>query len=267
MTLNITLATVRVYVDSVIVQTLHDFPRRDLEGALLHYQPFDIDKIHPAFRDIRAAWYGMMVFSWSFVWNPNKLAEGPKEFTDFLKPEFKDKLALTYLNDNDAVPYAMQKYGLGWFESLLAQSPRCMRGTATPLAILASPKSIGTATFTSGVGLVPFPPLNITIPTQGNFVSWAQRGVMLKDAPHPEGAKLLHNFMSSDGYQNSTGSWSVRKDVPAPVCHPEIMDISSTNPVDIDWFLAGRVRIERLKLFFENKIGTLQGWSPLIDDL
>ncbi|KAH7169866.1 ABC transporter [Dactylonectria macrodidyma] len=218
-------------------------------GMTLNITPFDFDKIHPTFRDTRAAWYGMMVFSWRFVWNTNKLAEGPKEFTDFLKPEFKDKLVLTYPDDDDAVPYAfglvMQKYGLGRFESLLAQGPRWVRGTATPIAILANPKSIWTAIFTSSVDLVPFAPLNVAIPTEGNLVSWAQRGTILKEAPHPEGTQV------------------------AAQLHVEqrIMDVSFTNPVGFDWFLADRVRIERLKLFFENMIGMLQGWSPLIDDL
>jgi ABC-type Fe3+ transport system substrate-binding protein len=32
-------------------------------------------------------------------------AEAPKEYTDFLKPEFKNKLVLTYPNDDDAVLY------------------------------------------------------------------------------------------------------------------------------------------------------------------
>jgi hypothetical protein len=100
------LATDNLYVDSIILQTLHDYPRWDHEGALLHYQPLNFQKVHPAFRDVRAAWYGVSVFAWTFVWNEDKIANGPKEFSDFLKPEFKDKLVLTYPNDDDAVLYA-----------------------------------------------------------------------------------------------------------------------------------------------------------------
>ena len=32
-------------------------------------------------------------------------ADAPKEYTDFVKPEFKDKIVLTYPNDDDAVLY------------------------------------------------------------------------------------------------------------------------------------------------------------------
>jgi hypothetical protein len=40
------LATGGVYVDSVILQTMHDYPRWANEGALLHYQQLGFDDIH-----------------------------------------------------------------------------------------------------------------------------------------------------------------------------------------------------------------------------
>lgn len=100
------LATGGVYVDSVMLQTLHDYPRWDQEGALLHYIPIDFYKVQPSFRDIRGAWHGVRISAWSFLWNEDRVSTGPKEFDDFLKPEYKDKLVLTYPNDDDAVLYA-----------------------------------------------------------------------------------------------------------------------------------------------------------------
>lgn len=161
----------------------------------------------------------------------------------------------------------MQEYGYEWFEELLAQNPRWVRGTGTPVTLISSANSTSSVTFTAGVGLVPEAPLNTTIPTNGSFVTWAQRAAIFKDALHPEGAKLLHNFMLSDEYQSTTGSWSVRKDIPAPAGYPELMDVASTNPVEFERFMGNRVRVEQLKLFFEDKIGTAQGLSPLIDNL
>ncbi|WYZ33988.1 hypothetical protein EsH8_I_000264 [Colletotrichum jinshuiense] len=263
------LATGGLYVDTAILQTLHDYPRWDQEGALLHYQPLNFYKVHPAFRDIRGAWHGVSVFAWTFIWNSDRVEEGPREFADFLDPRFKNKLVLTYPNDDDAVLYAfdliMQEYGYEWFEKLLAQNPHWVRGTGTPVTLLNASNSTLSATFTAGVGLSPEAPLNVTIPTQGSFVTWAQRAAIFKDAPHPESAKLLHNFMLSDEYQSATGSWSVRKDIPAPAGYPELMDVTSTNPVEFERFMSNRVRVEQLKLFFEDKIGTAQGLSPLID--
>lgn len=100
------LANGNVYVDSIILQTLHDYPRWKEEGALLNYAPVNFSKIFPAFRDVDAAYHGMYVFGWSNVWNIDKTDATPKEFTDYLKPEYKDKLVITYPNDDDAVLFA-----------------------------------------------------------------------------------------------------------------------------------------------------------------
>ncbi|KAI0866778.1 ABC transporter [Xylaria cubensis] len=266
------LATGGVYVDSAILQTLHDYPRWDNEGALLHYVPLNFYDVNPSFRDLRGAWYGVSVFAWSFLWNKNKVSQGPQEFEDFLKPEYKDKLVLTYPNDDDAVLYAfdliLQQFGYEWFEKLLAQNPRWVRGTGTPVTLLSQDNSTSAVTFTATAGLHPADPIGVTFPSKGLFVSWAQRAAILKDAPHPEGAKLLHNYMLSEEYQSSIiDTWSVRQDIQAPAGYQNLTDIQSTNPDGFDGFMADRERAERLRLFFEDKLGTAQGLSPLIDDL
>jgi ABC-type Fe3+ transport system substrate-binding protein len=63
--------------------------------------------IYDDFRDKDGAYTGMYVIGWANIWNTNYIrdADAPKEYTDFLKPEFKDKLVLTYPNDDDAVLY------------------------------------------------------------------------------------------------------------------------------------------------------------------
>jgi len=49
----------------------------------------------------------MYVIGWDIIWNTQYIdgADAPKEYTDFLRPIFKDKLVLTYPNDDDAVLY------------------------------------------------------------------------------------------------------------------------------------------------------------------
>jgi ABC-type Fe3+ transport system substrate-binding protein len=97
-----------VYVDSIILQTLQDYPRWAREGALLHYAPRGFDQIEHSFKDDSAAWYGLYVISWSGGWNTDKLPmiQPPTEWSDWLQPEFKDRLVLTYPNDDDAVTWA-----------------------------------------------------------------------------------------------------------------------------------------------------------------
>lgn len=98
-----------VFVDSIILQTLQDFPRWQQEGALLNYAPVGFDKVYSAFKDsISASWYGYSIFFWSISWNTAKLPniKNISSYSDLLKPEFKNKLVLTYPNDDDAVLFA-----------------------------------------------------------------------------------------------------------------------------------------------------------------
>jgi len=102
------LANNNVYVDSIILQTVQDYPRWSKEGALLQYAPLGFDQIHPAYKDsLNAAYYGVAINAWKFIWNTDKLPDTQiNEWEDFLAPELKDKLVLTYPNDDDAVLWA-----------------------------------------------------------------------------------------------------------------------------------------------------------------
>ncbi|EOD42925.1 putative abc-type fe3+ transport system protein [Neofusicoccum parvum UCRNP2] len=267
------LATDTLYVDSIILQTLHDYPRWKSQGVLLPYKPLGWDEIYDDFRDTDGYYNGMYVFGWSNVWNTQYVnGTGPTEFSDYLKPEFKNKLVLTYPNDDDAVLYAfdliLKQNGLAWFDALLAQNPRWVRGTATPATLIGSSNGTYTASFTTSLGLSPPTPFNISFPaTSGQFVTWPQTGAILRDAPHPESAKLLHSFILSEAYQNATGSWSVRRDVAAPAGYPVALEMPGTDPTKFAEWMADRAAVERLRFFFEDRIGTAQGESPLVDDL
>jgi maltose-binding protein MalE len=96
-----------VIVDSIILQTLHNYPRWATEGILLNYAPAGFDQIKPAFKDsVGAAWYGVYIYSWNTIWSTAKLPDiNVTEWEDFLRPELKDKIVLTYPNDDDAVLY------------------------------------------------------------------------------------------------------------------------------------------------------------------
>ncbi|KAI6756961.1 hypothetical protein HG530_011559 [Fusarium avenaceum] len=268
------LAGKNVYVDTVALQTVHDFPRWKEEGALLHYAPLGFDKIYPDFRDIDAAFYGYVGLAWQIIWNKDKLKgkKAPAEFPDLLAPEYKGKLALTYPNDDDAILFQfdliLNKYGTSWFNKLLEQKPRWVRGSATGPTLIADSKTPYVATFTSALGLTSDTgPLNATFPKQSKFISWPQHTAILKDAPHPEGAKLLQNFLLSKDFQKGSGFWPVRSDVSAPGGFPKFIDQPNTNPSAFAKFMGDRVRVERLRFWFEKRLGTAQGLSPLDDDL
>ncbi|KAH8805482.1 hypothetical protein F5884DRAFT_823166 [Xylogone sp. PMI_703] len=240
-----------VYVDSVTLQTLNDYPRWALEGALLNYSPLGFDKIYPAFKDsVSSYWYGVRIFNWNFIWNADKMPhlKNITSFEDLLNPEFKNKLVLTYPNDDDAVLFAfnqiMQVHGTKWFDALLKQNPKWVRGTQTPATVVASSNFSQAVTFTS-----------------------AQTGAILKDAPHPNSAKLLHAYILSTEYQQSLG-WSVRSDIePKGTPYPDIMHMPNTNPTSFFNFMQDRANVEELRFYFGDRLGTAQGLSPLVDDL
>ena len=80
----------------------------------------------------------------------------------------------------------------------LTNNPRWVRGTATSGTLLNAADSSSVATFTSGHSFQSVPDYNHTLPKEGTFVFWAQTDAIIKDALHPEGAKLLRNYLLSD---------------------------------------------------------------------
>ncbi|EDU48153.1 AfuA ABC-type Fe3+ transport system periplasmic component [Pyrenophora tritici-repentis] len=264
------LADNNVYVDSIILQTLNDYPRWKKEGVLLNYAPLNFDNVYPEFKDAEAAYSGLFIIAWGLSANLNKTSVVPTAYGDFIKPEYKDKIVLTYPNDDDAVLYQFEiireTLGDGWFDALLANNPRWVRGTQTPGTILGTANSTSAVSFTSSYSFTARPPVDYGLPTDAKFVSWPQTGAILKKAPHPEGAKLLHSFMLSDEYQ-SDAKWSVRQDVAPPTGAHKILEQPGTDAQAFTKWMSDRGRVERARFFYEQRIGAPQGLSPLNDNL
>lgn len=98
-------------------------------------------------------------------------------------------------------------------------------------------------------------------------MTWFQLAAIPKDAPHPEGAKLLHNYMLTKEWQATRGSWPVRSDVEAPKGYPPIFEMPGTNITYFREWMSDRYKVERMRLWFEDKLGTAQGLSPISDDI
>jgi ABC-type Fe3+ transport system substrate-binding protein len=106
-------------------------------------------------------------------------------------------------------------------------------------------------------------PLISALPKQGNRASWPQRTAILKDAPHPEGARLLQNFILTKDFQANLGFWPLRRDVPAPAGFPKINKQPNSSPHAFLDFMEDREEVESLRFWFEKRIGTPQGESPV----
>lgn len=133
-----------------------------------------------------------------------------------------------------------------------------------------TPNETQAATFTTSFGFSSGDGFNVSSPVTASttvpFVSWPQTGAILKDAPHPEAAKLLHSWILSDEFQAAQG-YSVREDTAAAAGFPAIWDNPATNVSAFADFMADRAAVERLRFFYENRIGSAQGFSPLFDEL
>ena len=76
----------------------------------------------------------------------------------------------------------------------------------------------------------------------------------------PETAKLLQAYMISEEYQRLLGGPSVRSDLG----NGSVWDTDYTT---FHQFMEDRSVVEQWRFLLEDKIGTAQGLSPLVDDI
>jgi ABC-type Fe3+ transport system substrate-binding protein len=263
------LETNSLVADVAQLQTVQDFPRWKEEGVLMNYKPIGWDHVLPEYKDADGAFTGLFIIAFSNNVNRQLLGNNnstwPWEARDYLRPEFKNKLAVTYPNDDDAVLFwfkqVTDKYGLDYLVQFKAQNPTFVRGTAESRVRVMDGSHV--ATMTSGGGLVDTPGSAVvfTVPKNDPFVIWAQRAAIFKDAPHPEAAKLYMSWALA--LKNQRG-WSVRDDAPAPPApFKPVKDYGSNgSPQAFVDFMEDREQVEIFKNQITMIFGEVQGPSP-----
>lgn len=257
-------------VDVAHLQTLHDFDDWAARGLLLPYKPIGWDQIPAAYKDPQGRFTGLFMLTFANSYNKTMVAaeNAPRDYIDFLKPEFKDRIIIAYPHDDDAVLYVfdkmIQKYGIEFIEKLQANGVQWVRGTQTPRDAVEQGKYAVSAA-TSGA-FVPVESANtrFVLPTNDPFLTWAQTGAIFKDAKRPAAAKLYVSWLLSLPMQSRPRQFPLRQDVsPLPGYQP--IGQYNTSPEDFRSFMRDRARVERLKSLFELLIGPVQGISPLKD--
>jgi ABC-type Fe3+ transport system substrate-binding protein len=257
-------------VDVAHLQTLHDFDDWAARGLLLPYKPIGWEQIPAAYKDPQGRFTGLFMLTFANSYNKNMVTaeNAPRDYADFLKPEFKNRVVIAYPHDDDAVLYVfdkiLQKHGIGFVEKLQANGVQWVRGTQTPRdAVEAGKYAVSTGTSGSFVA-AESSNTRFVLPSHDPFLTWAQTGAIFKDAKHPAAARLYFSWTLSLPVASNPRGFPIRKDVP-PLAGYKTIDQYNTSPEDFRSFMRDRARVERLKSLFERLIGPVQGISPLKD--
>ena len=256
--------------DVAILQTTFDFDKWKSRGQLLDYKPIGFYQQKPGYADPDGAY--ITAYNNTFVptYASDRLpqSEYPKRYADYLRPEFKDKLVLTYPHDDDAVLYVYdkieQRYGQKYLEALAAQHPRFLRGTAAPAASVGT-DAAGSVGNLTGYNTDSPHPAAFYVPKDEPFIVWNQRAAIFKVAKHPDTAKLLLSFLSSAEFQSSYGGWRSRADVGTPKGLPPLESLKNVDVHDFTRWMTNRQHVAELRAHMEKIFGPVQGESPLRD--
>jgi ABC-type Fe3+ transport system substrate-binding protein len=256
----------RLEPDVAMLQTTQDFDRWKAQGVLQPYKPAGWTQVEPRFKDASGAWVGTSLIAFTNVVNTD-LVSGDQQalsYADYLEPQFKDQIALTYPNDDDAVLFQwkliVDKYGWDYVDRLMAQNPQFFRGTPASIGpLVTGQKQVNFAALLPLAG-IPGVPVALR-PSPDPFVSWAQRAAIFEQARHPAGARLLMNWLLTKDVQQSLPAWSVRRDVPAPAGYRPISRYN-TDPVAFVAFMRDRDAVERFRSEVELYVGAPTGANP-----
>ena len=255
--------------DVAYLQTVQDFGRWKREGVLLKYRPIGWEHVQPTYKDPQGYFTGLTVLAVTNVVNLDLLpgTTAPKDYSDFLDPSLKGRLAMTFPNDDDAVLYqwklAVDTYGWDFVRQLVAQDPAFSRGT--PVAAGAVAAGFAAASFGSIFPVAPIPGLNVRsqFPPHDPFQSWAQTAAIFKAAQHPAAAKLFMSWMLSAPVQQGAPFWPARDDVTpanglAPIAN------YNTDPVAFKTFMTDRAGVESFRNQVELYVGQVTGPNPAV---
>ncbi|MFF3373542.1 ABC transporter substrate-binding protein [Streptomyces sp. NPDC002680] len=262
------IARGEVKADIAHIQLSNDLERWKKEGELLKYRPIGWNRIYPQFKDDGYI-TGMGVTAFANVVNKDLQTKGeaPVEALDYLKPEFKDQLVLTYPNDDDAVLWQFQQlvktYGWDYFDRLRAQNPQWIRGSRPAANTVVAGTKQATFTASNALNQPANSTVAFTLPKTDRFLSWAQSASILKQAKHPETAKLYLSWLTSKEYQDTMVSqWSVRSDVQAKNGWGTIFDYENTDPTAFAKWLRNRTEVEKFRNQIVFYLGAPKGDSP-----
>lgn len=250
--------------DIIQFQTLHDFNYYMEQGLLVPYKPAEWDLVFPDHKDPHGRWIGLYGVTFSNYVNLDMVdpEKPPRDALDYLDPDLKGNIILTYPHDDDAVLYQFwnlkEAYGWDYLEKLVDQDPVWTRGTAMPYHAVNN--GWYAASFTTFWAFENFPGLNtkFVLPEKDYFLTWFQSAGIPKQAKNKAAAKLYLNWMVSKEFQEKWLQFPVRIDVSAPGDYGSVLQ-HNTSPGDFHRWMLKRDLVERFRGQMRQLIGPATG--------
>ncbi len=219
------LSAKKVETDLLVFQTVQDFVNWNKRGLLLHFKPDGFETIGANSKDRDGAWIAVNANPIFYGYNSEQVAadEVPKSALDFLKPQLKGKLISAYPADDDATLYAfdtiVRKYGWSYMDRYMALEPKFIQGHLGVARSLGSGESL--ISFDNTIGSTNTAKreggkIALAAPASDRMPMFFTSEAILKDAPHPNAAKLYVSWFLSKEQQSRIGVYSSRSDVPPP---------------------------------------------------
>jgi ABC-type Fe3+ transport system substrate-binding protein len=219
------LSAKKVETDLLVFQTVQDFVNWNKRGLLLHFKPDGFETIGANSKDRDGAWIAVNANPIFYGFNSDEVAADavPKSALDFLKPQFKGKLISAYPADDDATLYdfynIVRKYGWSYMDRYMAQQPKFIQGhlgvarsLGTGESLVSFDNTIGSTNTAKREG----GKIALAAPASDRMPMFFTSEAILKDAPHPNAAKLYVSWFLSKEQQSRIGVFSSRSDVPPP---------------------------------------------------
>jgi len=190
-----------------------------------------------------------------YGYNPEKVQEAdvPKSALDFLKPQFRGNIVTVYPTDDDATLYnfdlIVQKYGWGYMPKYMANQPYFIQGHRDVAARVRSGADFVSFDI-SNSSRIGGGNLKLVMSEKDKSPVFFTAGGILKDAPHPNAAKLFLTWILSKEQQGRVPAfYSPRADMPPPEGLPPLTSPRFANGYRD--FLGDGARLPALRKRFE----------------
>ena len=163
------------------------------------------------------------------AWNTSCFPQGVKDIPDFLNPAFKGRLGVSDPRISPAqvdwYSWLEKTYGNNILARLAAQKPKIYGSSLTAAQAVASGEICGAPQAAGSTALelkAKGAPIEYKLANNGNNWNAAYIGMILKQAPHPNAAQLLANYIVSPAGQafHNQGLGAIYKNIPGTFYSP-----------------------------------------------